>query len=135
MWCKANNYIPKFDRFAGDENYYKLLIDFRVYDVDGTYVEQQPVKAIYPENDEFQELILNGVKDKDGKVYGGLRQQQETSDRLDRETKEIVEEYRRELEGKYGRDVLGVGSIRFASLKAVRQMIRYYLIQMNCWDI
>ena len=99
-FCYDNNYIPKFDDFMLDENYYKLLIDFRVYDVDGTYAEQQPVQAIYPSNDEFKDLILNGVKDKDGKVYGGLKQQQETSDRLDAETQQIIEEYKQRLAQK-----------------------------------
>lgn len=105
-WCYENNYIPKFDDFAIDPNYYKLLIDFRVYDVDGTYAEQQPVQAIYPSNEEFNDLILNGVKDKDGKVYGGLKQQQSTSDRLDAETQQIIDEYKERLKKKHGTDRL-----------------------------
>lgn len=105
-WCDGNNYIPKFDEFALNPNYYKLLIDFRVYDVDGTYVEQQPVQAIYPSNEEFNDLILNGVKDEDGKVYGGLKQQQETSDRLDAESQQIVAEFKQRLAEKYGEDVM-----------------------------
>ena len=108
-WCAENNYIPKFDTFKGDPNYYKLLIDFRVYDTDGTYREQQAVKPIYPEDAEFKDLILNGVKDKDGKVYGGLIQSQENSDRLKAETKQIVNEYRGVLKEKYGKDVLVPG--------------------------
>lgn len=104
-WCEEHNYIPKFDDFADDPNYYKLLIDFRVYDVDGTYTEQQPVKTIYPPNEEFSDLILNGVKDKNGKVYGGLKQQQETSDRLDAESQQIVDEFKQRLAEKYGEDV------------------------------
>lgn len=105
-WCDENNYIPKFDEFALNPNYYKLLIDFRVYDVDGTYVEQQPVQAIYPSNEEFNDLILNGVKDKNGKVYGGLKQQQETSDRLNAEAQQIVAEFKQRLAEKYGEDVM-----------------------------
>jgi hypothetical protein len=111
-WCDENNYIPKFEKsrigrkFRDNPNYYKLLVDFRVYDVDGTYREQQAVKPIYPENEEFKELILNGVADKNGKVYGGLKQQQGTSDRLDAEAKQIVEEFRNRLKEKHGKDVL-----------------------------
>ena len=105
-WCYENNYIPKFDDFMLDDNYYKLLIDFRVYDVDGTYTEQQPVQTIYPSNEEFKDLILNGVKDKNGKVYGGLKQQQSTSDRLDAESQQIIDEYKKRLKEKYGEDVL-----------------------------
>ena len=105
-WCYENNYIPKFDDFMLDDNYYKLLIDFRVYDVDGTYTEQEPVQTIYPSNEEFKDLILNGVKDKNGKVYGGLKQQQSTSDRLDAESQQIIDEYKKRLKEKYGEDVL-----------------------------
>ena len=105
-WCDEYNYIPRFDEFAFNPNYYKLLIDFRVYDVDGTYAEQQPVQAIYPSNEEFKDLILNGVKDKNGKVYGGLKQQQSTSDRLDAESQQIIDEYKQRLKEKYGEDVL-----------------------------
>jgi hypothetical protein len=111
-WCDRHNYIPKFDEFRDNPNYYKLLIDFRVYDVDGTYREQQPVKAIYPSNAEFKDLILNGVVDKNGKVYGGLKQQQQTSDKLSAETQQIVDEYRQRLTEKYGEDVLVQNSDR-----------------------
>lgn len=111
-WCDEHNYIPKFEksrigrRFRDNPNYYKLLIDFRVYDTDGTYREQQPVKPIYPSNEEFKDLILNGVKDKNGKVYGGLKQQQATATKLDTESKQIVNEFRDKLKDKYGKDVL-----------------------------
>lgn len=111
-WCDEHNYIPKFEistksrKFRDNPNYYKLLTDFRVYDTDGTYREQQPVKTIYPSNDEFKDLILNGVTDKDGKVYGGLKQQQATTDKLSTESQQIIDEYREVLKEKYGKDVL-----------------------------
>lgn len=105
-WCREHNYLPKFNAFASDPNYYKLLVDFRVYDTDGTYREQQPVKPIYPSNEEFKDLILNGVTDKNGKVYGGLKQQQGSSDRLSAESQQIIDEYREVLKDKYGKDVL-----------------------------
>lgn len=111
-WCDEHNYIPKFEKsrigrkFRDNPNYYKLLIDFRVYDTDGAYREQQAVKPIYPEKEEFRDLILNGVKDKNGKVYGGLKQQQGTSDKLDAESQQIVDEFRNRLKEKYGKDVL-----------------------------
>lgn len=111
-WCDEHNYIPKFEvstksrKFRDNPNYYKLLTDFRVYDTDGTYREQQPVKTIYPSNDEFKDLILNGVTDKDGKVYGGLKQQQASTDKLSTESQQIIDEYRDVLKEKYGKDVL-----------------------------
>lgn len=112
-WCEEHNYIPKFEtsttsnRFKSNPNYYKLLTDFRVYDIDGTYREQQPVKPIYPENEEFKDLILNGVVGKDGTVYGGLKQQQGTADKLTAESQQIIDEFREHLKDKYGKDVLG----------------------------
>lgn len=126
-WCDRHNYIPKFDEFRGNPNYYKLLIDFRVYDVDGTYREQQPVKAIYPSNAEFKDLILNGVVDKNGKVYGGLLQQQQTSDKLSAETQQIVDEYRQRLTEKYGEDVLVQNDDRDADGQALtKEQIEFF---------
>ena len=105
-WCDENHYIPKFDEFRGHKNYYKLLVDFRVYDTDGTYREQQAVQPIYPSEAEFKDLILNGVVGKDGTVYGGLKQQQETSDKLSNESQQIVDEFKQNLKEKYGKNVL-----------------------------
>lgn len=50
----------------------------------------------------FYFIYINSVKDKNGKVYGGLKQQQETSDRLDAESQQIVDEFKRRLAEKYG---------------------------------
>lgn len=64
-WCEENGYKPKFDQFAYelrdgvivvdengqrrvDENYYKLLTDFTVYNESGAYVPQGDVKAVFP---------------------------------------------------------------------------------------
>lgn len=111
-WCDEHNYIPKFEKsvnsriFRDNPNYYKLLIDFRVYDTDGTYAEQQAVKPIYPSTEEFKDLILNGVVH-NGVTYGGLKQAQGTASKLDAESKQIVDEYRELLKNKYGKDVLG----------------------------
>lgn len=111
-FCEKKGWIPKFDEFKDNPNYYKLLVDFRVYDIDGTYTEQEAVKPVYPSNEEFKDLILNGVKDKNGKVYGGLRQQQDVSKRLARESKEIVKEARERIEDRYGSDVFTRNSDR-----------------------
>lgn len=43
QYCKDRGYIPKFDRFAGEDNYYKLLIDFKAYDSNGEIAPQQVV--------------------------------------------------------------------------------------------
>ena len=57
-WCDENNYIPKFEQFRDDPNYYKLLVDFQVYKtVDGkeVYAPQEPVKLKFPDN--FNEIV------------------------------------------------------------------------------
>lgn len=106
-WCKENNFIPKFEKFTkgpGSENYYKLLIDFRVYDENGNYAPQGAVQAIYPEPALMKEYIQNGYTytAADGTVYhnGGLRTAQETSDKLMSKTDEIIRKYN---EGKTGK--------------------------------
>lgn len=76
--CENRNFLPKFDRFAYkldadgnrikgkdgkfvvDENYYKLLIDFRVYDNDGKYAPQGAIKMSYPQN--LDQLVQESLK-------------------------------------------------------------------------
>ncbi len=44
--CKERGLIPKFDDFAGEKNYWKLLVDRKmVNQVTGQLIEQKPVKA------------------------------------------------------------------------------------------
>lgn len=47
-WCVANGYTPRFAEFALEDNYYKLLEDFTLYDKDGNYVPQREVRAVFP---------------------------------------------------------------------------------------
>ena len=77
-WCAENGHLPKFDQFAyiedanGDwvqnengsysyvgegngnlsvnDNYYKVLIDFRAYDNNGNLTPQETVRQSYPED-------------------------------------------------------------------------------------
>ena len=106
-WCAENGYTPKFDQFKDNDNYYKLLIDFSVYDINNNmkYTEQEAVKPIYPAKEEFKELILKGVV-KNGVTYGGLLQSQKTSDKLNAETNTIIKEFKKALANEYGEDVL-----------------------------
>ena len=66
-WCADNGYTPKFDEFKGEENYYKLLEDFTLYDKDGKYVPQREVRAAFPsEGSAFgtmKDLIKAGLKE------------------------------------------------------------------------
>lgn len=71
-WCKVGNgkkkYTPKFKEFADDENYYKVLEDFRGYDNDGNPVIQQAVdfsKWTDADWQEFAENAFLGIKQKE----------------------------------------------------------------------
>ena len=75
--CKNNGLVPKFEQFASNENYYKLLVDFNTYDfVTGEYAPQGPVKMNFPEELEAlvkasvasNEVLESDLKDKVGKM-------------------------------------------------------------------
>lgn len=89
-WCAANQYTAKFAEFAGEENYYKLLEDFTLYDKDGNYVPQREVRAVFPkETDAFgsmRDLIDSGLKE-DAIVEG----------KRDKNLSSIVDEIQRTL--------------------------------------
>ena len=65
-WCEKNGYLPKFDTFAGHENYYKLLEDFSTYD-NGVAAPQGAVTMTFPkEGDAFgsmAQLIEQGLEE------------------------------------------------------------------------
>ena len=79
-WCDdpKHGYTPKFAEFRGEENYYKLLVDFTVYDESGNYVPQREVRAVFPkEGDAFKsmnDLIESSLKE-DAKVQGARDEQ------------------------------------------------------------
>ncbi len=50
-WCSKNGYTPRFAEFAWHENYYKLIEDFTLYDMNGRYVPQHEVKTVFPADD------------------------------------------------------------------------------------
>lgn len=75
-WCDEKGYIPKFEQFTADENYYKLLVDFRVYDaITGEAVSQVPATLTFPDN--ITEIIESELatqeiaKGKEGAVFEG----------------------------------------------------------------
>lgn len=75
-WCDEKGYIPKFEQFTADENYYKLLVDFRVYDaITGEAVPQVPATLTFPDN--VTEIIESELatqeiaKGKEGAVFEG----------------------------------------------------------------
>lgn len=71
-WCEKNGYIPKFDTFAGHENYYKVLEDFSTYD-NGVAAPQGPVTMTFPKKGDvfgsMAELIEQGL-DEDAVLEG-----------------------------------------------------------------
>jgi hypothetical protein len=46
-FCKKNGITPKFQQFANEDGYWKLLVDRKMYDSKGAYIEQQVVKPIF----------------------------------------------------------------------------------------
>ena len=66
-WCLANGYTPRFVEFAMEDNYYKLLEDFTLYDKDGNYVPQREVRAVFPTKDSafgsMKSLIKAGLEE------------------------------------------------------------------------
>ena len=65
-WCREHDYLPKFDKFASDPNYYKMLEDFTTM-VDGQFHPQGAVKAVFPKEGaafgSMQELIRSGLEE------------------------------------------------------------------------
>lgn len=82
-FCDENGYLPKFDEFRGDPNYYKLLIDFTSDYTDASgkrhVVQQGAVKLNLP--DDWMDVV---------KVDLGV--EQKTSSKLDAEMDSIIKE-------------------------------------------
>lgn len=112
-WCDDNGYTPKFDEFRKEENYYKLLEDFTMYDKDGNFVPQHEVRAVFPgEGDAFGRM--SSWTDENGVYHKGLIEQSLEEDAIieGRRTEkigEIVDEISRTLpktEAEIGEDVV-----------------------------
>lgn len=86
-WCHdpKRNYTPKFAEFEWHENYYKLLIDFTVYDKDGNYVPQRGVRAVFPKDGN----TFGSMKDL---IRSGLEEDAEIEGRRNRDLPKIVDE-------------------------------------------
>lgn len=65
-WCEENGYLPKFDQFADNENYYKLLEDFSTYD-HGEAAPQGAVTMTFPKKGDafgsMADLINEGLEE------------------------------------------------------------------------
>ena len=82
--CAERGYLPKFDKFADHPNYYKLLVDFRVYDKAGNYAPQSAVQMAFP--DDFEKVVGES-----------LTEAQTTKNELDADMSSLLDEVRREL--------------------------------------
>ena len=80
-WCDKNGYLPKFEKFRDHPNYYKLLVDFNLYDsITGEYVAQNPVTMTFPEEFkdivgaelEKQDVLNKELSQKDDRVFGEI---------------------------------------------------------------
>ena len=105
-WCKEHNYVPKFDTFAGDPNYYKLLIDFRAYDKNGNIAPQEAVNISKDESIPSFSDVIDATKNPElFEMYGdniafenvlqnGLRAYEDTdalqNEKLDPITEEFI---------------------------------------------
>ncbi len=103
-WCREHNYIPKFEKFAYDENgnmregYYKMLEDFTTYvpNDEGGF-DYYPQRAL-----EF-ELPQEGspLGSTDELMRRGLAEEEAVETRLKAEAKPIVDEVEEMLNTRY----------------------------------
>ena len=89
-WCADNGYTPKFDEFKGEENYYKLLEDFTLYDKDGKYVPQREVRAAFPS----EGSAFGTMKDL---IKAGLEEDAVVEGKRDKNLSSIVDEIQKTL--------------------------------------
>lgn len=65
-WCDKHGYRPKFDQFRKEDNYYKLLEDFRLYDGDASAM-QGAVQMNFPGADsafgDFESLMKESLQE------------------------------------------------------------------------
>ena len=139
-WCDDHGYTPKFAEFRKETNYYKLLIDFTVYDEFGNYVPQREVRAVFPkEGDAFgamKDLIREGLEE--DAVVQGTRDMKipEIVDEIERfiprseaeiSDTERVEQAQRDLEADYAKhfDFEELFGIKNKSPEMVAEALEY----------
>lgn len=126
-WCEENNYLPRFDQFTYaqdengeyivedgklkvDENYYKLLEDFTLYNEPsdpnaqrGDYVPQHEVKLRLPTDDDafgsWKSLLTEDQYDENGnRIYqGAFNADAELDAKQEREIDAVVEDIEKNL--------------------------------------
>lgn len=63
-WCRENGLTEKFPQFSKNENYYKLLEDFRGYDKNGNPIIQNSVDVSKADWNRIQTEGISGVKER-----------------------------------------------------------------------
>ena len=63
-WCEMNGYTPKFEQFKDHPNYYKVLADFRLFDNEGKYSEQEAVNPGKILGDNWKQELEDSLNDK-----------------------------------------------------------------------
>ena len=90
-WCKENNFIPKFNEFAGHPNYYKLLVDFNTVDArTGEYTPQGAVSMNFPTNE-------NAFGDVEALIQHGLAEDAASEEKMDAEMEQVADEVEAKL--------------------------------------
>ena len=89
-WCATKGYTPRFAEFAMEDNYYKLLEDFTLYDKDGNYVPQREVRAVFPTEDSAFGSMKSLIKE-------GLQEDAVIEGKRDKMLPEIVDEIQKSL--------------------------------------
>lgn len=67
-WCNQNGYTPKYAQFADNENYYKLLEDFRSYDNEGKPVIQKAVNILNLNQEKFLNNLHEALGLREGEM-------------------------------------------------------------------
>lgn len=118
--CQEQGYIPKFPEFvynedgSFNENYYKLLTDFTLYDCDGEYCPQHEVtwtKDSLPKN--WKQHLMDGLKN-----------EQDIQNRIDAEADAIIGEVNKKLKSnRVNRQIKSIDMGIQTKKKAVRDTV------------
>ena len=95
-WCNKGDgkhpYMPKFNTFRDNPNYYKLLADFRMTDTEGNYSPQGAVTMNFPDSETLR-----------GYINDSLTNDQKRTDKINKEYDAIVEEVKAAFDIEDGR--------------------------------
>lgn len=99
-WCEDTTlhngykFVSKFDAFAGHDNYYKLLEDFRMYDKDGNYAPQENVKLSRSKDIKSDHMAdgINLPTNYNKIIKDALEDYEKTESRFDKEVPNIIKE-------------------------------------------